>query len=38
MDTDTDDVELTWTLSRNPIPTRPPEAAGDPAAEAFRPP
>jgi hypothetical protein len=36
MDTDTDDVELTWTLSRNPIPTPPvPEAAGDPAAEAF---
>lgn len=36
MDTDTDDVELTLDLEPEPDPDAPvPEAAGDPAAEAF---
>ncbi|HQV02858.1 MULTISPECIES: DUF6118 family protein [unclassified Novosphingobium] len=36
MDTDTDDVELTLDLEPEPDPDPPaPEAAGDPAAEAF---
>ncbi len=36
MDTDTDDVELTLDLEPEPAPDLPaPEAAGDPAAEAF---